>query len=100
MFAAGARHRDDRAAIDAAGLAKLLDAADRFEVRRFVLCTGTTAAGHKTGLGAGQPENPPPNPAMLFADAVPLDAAVDDEGEGSLPPAGNDDPAPRRPLIE
>jgi hypothetical protein len=36
---------------------------------------------------------------MLFSDAVPLDAAVDYEGEGSLPPepTGNDDPAPGVP---
>jgi hypothetical protein len=54
---------------------------------------------HNSGLGAGQAENPPPNPDMLFSDAVPLDPAVDYEGQGSLPPepAGNDDPAPGVP---
>jgi uncharacterized protein YbjT (DUF2867 family) len=204
IFAAGARHPADLAAIDAGGAAKLAEAADRFELRRFVLCSavgadapdrregavreflaakqyaehrlerldmawtilrfgrltdvpgtgrigttlhpGTPATvsrddaalavvealdrpqlarrlvhvidgdrhvataldaieppplppSHDSGLGAGQVENPPPNPGMLFPDALPLDAAVDYEGEGpSAPePVGNDDPAPGIP---
>jgi uncharacterized protein YbjT (DUF2867 family) len=52
-----------------------------------------------SGLAAAQALNPPPDPDMLFPDAAPLDAAVDYEGEGALPPEviGNDDPAPGIP---
>src|SRR3954468_7876818 len=54
---------------------------------------------HPSGLAPGQPANPPSNPDMLLPDASPLDADVDYEGEGPLPPtlAGNDDPAPGIP---
>jgi uncharacterized protein YbjT (DUF2867 family) len=47
IFAAGARHRAELSAIDAGGAAKLAEAADRYELTRFVLCSA---------LGAGQPE--------------------------------------------
>jgi nucleoside-diphosphate-sugar epimerase len=204
IFAAGARHRTELEAIDGGGAAKLAEAADRFALRRFVLCSAvgagaperrngplreflaakrhaerrlehldmpwtilrfgrlTDAAGtgristvvppgtpvtlsrddaalavvealerdqlgrhvvhvidgdrdvadaldavepsplppvHNSGLGAGQTENPPPDPAMLMPDASPLDADVEYEGEGPLPPElmGNDDPAPGVP---
>ena len=204
IFAAGARHRSELGAIDAAGAAKLAEAADRFELRRFILCsavgagapdrrdgplreflaakhyaerrlakldmpwtilrlgrlTDTPGTGristdvppgtpvklsrddaalaavtalersHLTrqvihviegdrhvadafdaieppplppvrnhGLGAAQTENPPPDPEMLLPDASPLDADVDYEGDGPLPPQliGNDDPAPGIP---
>ena len=52
-----------------------------------------------SGLAAAQALNAPPDPDMLFPDAAPLDAAVDYEGEGALPPEviGNDDPAPGIP---
>jgi nucleoside-diphosphate-sugar epimerase len=52
-----------------------------------------------SGLAVGQALNPPPDPDALFPDAAPLDAAVDYEGEGALPPQviGNDDPAPNSP---
>jgi nucleoside-diphosphate-sugar epimerase len=52
-----------------------------------------------TGLGAAQTSNPPPARNMLAADASPLDADVDFEGDGPLPPelVGNDDPAPGIP---
>ena len=43
VFAAGARHRPELAAIDAGGAAKLAEAADRFELRRFVLCSAVGA---------------------------------------------------------
>jgi nucleoside-diphosphate-sugar epimerase len=46
VFAAGARHRAALAAIDAGGAAKLAEAADRYELSRFVLCSA---------VGAGQP---------------------------------------------
>jgi hypothetical protein len=51
------------------------------------------------GLGAAQTDNPPLDPEMLLPDAHPLDADVDYEGEGPLPPqlSGNDDPAPGIP---
>jgi nucleoside-diphosphate-sugar epimerase len=204
IFAAGARHRTELGAIDGGGAAKLAEAANRYELRRFVLCSAVGAGapdrrkgplreflaakhaaerrvarldmpwtilrfgrltdapgtgriatelppgtsvtlsrddaalavvealerGHlarqvvhvidgdrhvgdaldaveprplppvrNSGLGAGQTENPPPDPEMLRADASPLDADVDYEGEGPLPPelTGNDDPAPRIP---
>jgi nucleoside-diphosphate-sugar epimerase len=47
VFAAGARHRSELPAVDAGGAAKLAEAADRFELRRFVLCSA---------VGAGVPE--------------------------------------------
>jgi uncharacterized protein YbjT (DUF2867 family) len=47
IFAAGARHRPDLAAVDGGGAAKLAEAADRYELRRFVLCSA---------VGAGRPE--------------------------------------------
>jgi nucleoside-diphosphate-sugar epimerase len=47
VFAAGARHRPELAAIDAAGAAKLAEAADRYELTRFVL---------PSVIGAGRPE--------------------------------------------
>jgi nucleoside-diphosphate-sugar epimerase len=204
IFAAGARHRSELGAIDGGGAAKLAEAADRYELRRFVLCsavgagapdrrdgplreflaakhaaerrlarldmpwtilrfgrlTDTPGTGriatevpsgtpvtlsrddaalavvdalerahlarrvvhvidgdrhvasaldaiepaplppvHNTGLGAGQAENPPLARDMLAADASPLDADVDYEGEGPLPPelTGNEDPAPGIP---
>jgi len=52
-----------------------------------------------TGLGAGQTSNPPPDPDMLAPDASPLDADVEFEGDGPLPPelVGNEDPAPGIP---
>jgi uncharacterized protein YbjT (DUF2867 family) len=204
IFAAGARHRPDLGAVDGGGAAKLAEAADRYELRRFVLCsavgagrperrqgplrefleakhhaerrlarldmpwtilrfgrlTDTRGTGRiatevppgtsvtisrddaalavvealprthlarrvvhvidgerhvadaldavdpgplprtrRTGLAAGQTENPPLDPAMLASDASPLDADVDFEGEGPLPPEliDNDDPAPGIP---
>jgi len=52
-----------------------------------------------TGLGAGQTSNPPPDRDMLAPDASPLDADVEFEGDGPLPPelVGNEDPAPGIP---
>src|ERR1700759_4100668 len=47
IFAAGARHRSELGAIDGGGAAKLAEAADRYELRRFVLCSA---------VGAGAPE--------------------------------------------
>jgi nucleoside-diphosphate-sugar epimerase len=43
VFAAGARHRSELPAIDAGGSAKLAEAADRFGLRRFVLCSAVGA---------------------------------------------------------
>ena len=56
-------------------------------------------ATRATGLGAGQPTNPPISRDMLRPDASPLDADVDYEGDGPLPPEllGNEDPAPGIP---
>ena len=47
VFAAGARHRPDLMAIDAAGAAKFAEAADRYELTRFVLASV---------IGADRPE--------------------------------------------
>jgi nucleoside-diphosphate-sugar epimerase len=47
VFAAGARHRTELAAIDGGGAAKFAEAADRYELSRFVLCSA---------VGAGRPE--------------------------------------------
>jgi nucleoside-diphosphate-sugar epimerase len=204
IFAAGARHRNELGAIDGGGAAKLAEAADRYELRRFILCsavgagvperrdgplreflaakhaaerrlarldmpwtilrfgrlTDTAGTGRiatevppgtsvtlsrddaalavvealtrahlarrvvhvidgdrhvgpaldsvdpgplpptrPAGLAAGQTANPPRAHDMLRDDASPLDADVDYEGEGPLPPEliGNEDPAPGIP---
>jgi nucleoside-diphosphate-sugar epimerase len=204
VFAAGARHLAGLAAIDAGGAAKLAEAADRFDLARFVMCSAvgagrpdrrqgrvreflsakhaaerrverldmpwtvlrfgrlTEAPGsgristavppgtplalnrddaalavvealsrehlahqvvhvvdgdrrvtdaldaieprplpevQNSGLGAAQADNPPDDPDMLRQDASPLDADVDYEGDGPLPPelVGNEDPAPGMP---
>jgi uncharacterized protein YbjT (DUF2867 family) len=47
VFAAGARHRSELPAVDAGGAAKVAEAADRFELSRFVLCSA---------VGAGRPD--------------------------------------------
>jgi uncharacterized protein YbjT (DUF2867 family) len=47
VFAAGARHLPDLGAVDGGGAAKFAEAADRFELSRFVLCSA---------VGAGRPE--------------------------------------------
>jgi nucleoside-diphosphate-sugar epimerase len=39
VFAAGARHRGELGAIDAGGAAKLAEAADRYDLARFLLCS-------------------------------------------------------------
>jgi uncharacterized protein YbjT (DUF2867 family) len=204
VFAAGARSPGDFAAIDGGGAAKLAEAADRFDLRHFVLCSAIGAADfarrrpplrdflaakhsaerrladlelpwtilrfggltdgsptgrirttvdgdhertlsrrdaattivetlrrphlvhqvvnvlqgdrqvaqaldaieprplpavHNSGLGDAQALNPPIGSDMLFPDATPLDAAVDYEGDGPLPPevVDNDDPSPGVP---
>jgi nucleoside-diphosphate-sugar epimerase len=204
VFAAGAHSRGDLAAIDAGGAAKLAEAADRFDLSHFVLCSAIGAADfarrrqplrdflaakysaerrladlevpwtilrfggltdeaptgrirtmvdgdqgrtlsrrdaattivetlrrphlarqvvnvlqgdrhvadaldaiepgalppvHNSSLGAAQALDPAIDPAMLFPDAAPLDAAVDYEGDGPLPPevVDNDDPSPGVP---
>jgi nucleoside-diphosphate-sugar epimerase len=209
IFAAGARNRGDLGAVDAAGAAKLAEAADRYELSRFILCSvvgaqhperhdgvigeflaakrhaehrlarlgvpgsilrfgrlterpgsgristtigapplttsrddaalavaDTLGRGHLAGrivtildgdrrvaealdaipprplpppapvptgvrvpLGAAQADNPPDAPDMIEHDAPPLDADVDWEGDGPVPPepVGNEDPAPRIP---
>jgi nucleoside-diphosphate-sugar epimerase len=43
VFAAGARHRGELGAIDAGGAAKLAEAADRYDLARFVLCSAVGA---------------------------------------------------------
>jgi uncharacterized protein YbjT (DUF2867 family) len=50
-------------------------------------------------LGAAQADNPPDAPDMIEPDAAPLDADVDWEGDGPVPPepVGNEDPAPGMP---
>ena len=55
--------------------------------------------GAASSLGAAQADNPPDDPEMIAADAVPLDADVEWEGDGPVPPrvVGNEDPAPGIP---
>jgi len=61
------------------------------------------AAAGRTGaaasLGDAQSDNPPDAPDMIAADATPLDADVDWEGDGPVArdPVGNEDPAPGIP---
>src|SRR5918998_5286311 len=43
VFAAGARHRAELGAIDAGGAAKLAEAAYRYELSRFILCSAVGA---------------------------------------------------------
>jgi nucleoside-diphosphate-sugar epimerase len=58
-----------------------------------------TPTGRSASLGAAQSDNPPDAPDMIAADASPLDADVEWEGDGPLPPepVGNEDPAPGMP---
>jgi nucleoside-diphosphate-sugar epimerase len=55
--------------------------------------------GREAPLGVAQADNPPDAPDMIAADAPPLDADVDWEGDGPVPaePVGNEDPAPGIP---
>jgi nucleoside-diphosphate-sugar epimerase len=55
--------------------------------------------GRVATLGAAQADNPPDAPDMIAPDAPPLDADVDWEGDGPVPPepVGNEDPAPGIP---
>ena len=55
--------------------------------------------GPRAVLGQAQADNPPDAPDMIAPDAPPLDADVDWEGDGPVPPVpvGNEDPAPRIP---
>jgi nucleoside-diphosphate-sugar epimerase len=55
--------------------------------------------GASSSLGAAQADNPPDDPDMIAADALPLDADVEWEGDGPVPPppVGNEDPAPGMP---
>jgi hypothetical protein len=61
---------------------------------------GADRVGHgEASLGDAQADNPPDDPEMIEADAAPLDADVDYEGEDPEPreERGNDDPAPNVP---
>lgn len=61
---------------------------------------GADRVGHgESSLGNAQSSNPPDDPDMITADAPPLDADTDYEGEGDPPPEerGNEDPAPNAP---
>jgi uncharacterized protein YbjT (DUF2867 family) len=55
--------------------------------------------GREASLGAAQADNPPDEPGMIAADAAPLDADVEWEGDGPVPPepVGNEDPSPGVP---
>lgn len=57
------------------------------------------ATGVAASLGAAQSDNPPDDPAMISADAAPLDADVEWEGDGPVQrePVGNEDPSPGVP---
>ena len=51
VFAAGARHRAELGAVDAAGAAKFAEAAYRYEHGRFVLCSALGADRHARATG-------------------------------------------------
>ena len=55
--------------------------------------------GREAPLSAAQADNPPDAADMIQADAQPLDADVEWEGDGPVPPepVGNEDPAPGIP---
>jgi nucleoside-diphosphate-sugar epimerase len=55
--------------------------------------------GAQASLGLAQSDNPPDDPDMIAADAAALDADVEWEGDGPVPPpeVGNEDPAPGIP---
>jgi len=57
------------------------------------------STGAQASLGAAQSDNPPDDPEMIASDAAPLDADVDWEGDGPVPPepVGNEDPSPGVP---
>jgi nucleoside-diphosphate-sugar epimerase len=59
--------------------------------------TPSTDAG--APLGVAQSDNPPDAPDMIEPDALPLDADVEWEGDGPVPPepVGNQDPSPNVP---
>jgi nucleoside-diphosphate-sugar epimerase len=59
----------------------------------------TLPTGPGATLGAAQSDNPPDARDMIAADAAPLDADVEWEGDGPVPPepVGNEDPAPGIP---
>ena len=61
---------------------------------------GADRVGHgEASLGNAQADNPPDDPEMITADAPPLDADVEFEGDGTRPPEerDNEDPAPNAP---
>jgi len=60
---------------------------------------GSLPTGPTSPLGAAQADNPPDDPEMIEPDALPLDADVDWDGDGPVPPqpVGNEDPAPGIP---
>jgi uncharacterized protein YbjT (DUF2867 family) len=55
--------------------------------------------GRRVPLGVAQSDNPPDDPDMIEPDAAPLDADVEWEGDGPVPPepVGNEYPAPGIP---
>ena len=61
--------------------------------------TPPVATDSGAALGAAQADNPPDAPDMIAPDALPLDADVEWEGDGPVPPEplGNEDPAPGMP---
>jgi len=80
------------------GERRVADALDAVEPRplppRQPVPTGASAP-----LGDAQADNPPDDPDMIERDASPLDADVEWEGDGPVPPppVGNEDPAPGIP---
>jgi len=78
---------------------QVADALDAVEPRALPPPTQGAPTGRAVTLGAAQSDNPPDAPDMIEADAAPLDADVDWEGDGPVPPepVGNEDPAPGIP---
>jgi nucleoside-diphosphate-sugar epimerase len=80
------------------GHRRVADALDAVEPRPLP-APQQPATGARVSLGAAQSDNPRDDPAMIAADAAPLDADVEWEGDGPVPPepVGNEDPSPGVP---
>jgi nucleoside-diphosphate-sugar epimerase len=87
-----------RAVVVVDGDRPVADALDSLEARP-VPPAPEHPARTEASLGEAQSDNPPDARDMIFADAPPLDADVDWDGDGPVAraPRGNEDPAPEVP---
>jgi uncharacterized protein YbjT (DUF2867 family) len=91
-------HLARRAVAIVAGDRRVAEALDAIEPRPLP-APGPPRTGTAVPLGAAQADNPPDARDMIEPDATPLDADVEWEGDGPVPPepVGNEDPAPGIP---